>query len=31
VYLNKGKKGAPRFDSWKWFEADGKPGRVPEG
>src|SRR5262245_53950361 len=29
VYLNKGKKGAPRFDSWKWFEAGGKPGRVP--
>ena len=31
VYLNKGKKGAPRFDSWTWFTADGKPGRVPEG
>jgi hypothetical protein len=31
VYLNKGKKGAPRFDTWAWFTAGGKPGRVPEG
>jgi FG-GAP-like repeat len=31
VYLNKGKKGAPRFDGWKWFEAGGKAGRVPVG
>lgn len=31
VYLNKGQKGAPRFDSWQWFEAGGKAGRVPEG
>src|SRR5262245_42054365 len=31
VYLNKGKKGAPRFDKWSWFVAGGQAGRVPEG
>lgn len=31
VYLNKGKKGSPVFDTWQWFTADGKLGRVPEG
>jgi hypothetical protein len=31
VYLNKGKKGQPRFETWKWFEAGGKAGRVPVG
>jgi len=31
VYLNQGKKGAPRFGKWSWFVAGGEAGRVPEG
>ena len=31
VYLNQGKKGAPRFGRWSWFVAGGEAGRVPEG
>src|SRR5262245_49869767 len=31
VYLNEGKKGAPRFGKWSWFVAGGKTGRVPVG
>lgn len=31
VYLDEGKKGAPRFGKWAWFVAGGQAGRVPEG
>jgi hypothetical protein len=31
IYRNAGTRRRPRFDSWTWFEAGGKPGRVPEG
>jgi hypothetical protein len=31
VYHNRGDNGRPRFRDYIWFEADGKPGRVPEG
>jgi FG-GAP repeat len=31
VYCNRGDNHRPRFDEFTWFQADGKPGRVPEG
>jgi hypothetical protein len=31
VYRNLGDNQRPRFDDFTWFEADGQPGRVPEG
>jgi hypothetical protein len=31
VYRNRGDNSRPRFGDYSWFEADGKPGRVPEG
>jgi hypothetical protein len=31
VYRNTGTRRRPVFDSFTWFEAGGKPGRVPEG
>jgi hypothetical protein len=31
VYRNRGDNGRPRFQDFTWFEADGQPGRVPEG
>ena len=31
VYRNRGENSRPRFQDYSWFEADGKPGRVPEG
>jgi hypothetical protein len=31
VYKNAGTRHRPRFESYTWFEAGGKAGRVPEG
>ena len=31
VYRNRGDNSQPRFQDYVWFEADDKPGRVPEG
>ena len=31
VYRNSGSNARPRFTGYSWFEAGGKPGRVPEG
>jgi FG-GAP-like repeat len=31
VYRNRGDNSRPRFQNYIGFEADGKPGRVPEG
>ena len=31
VYRNTGSNARPRFTGYRWFEAGGKPGRVPEG
>jgi hypothetical protein len=31
IYRNVGTNADPRFDSYTWFEADGKAGRVQEG
>jgi hypothetical protein len=31
IYRNTGSRQRPRFDSWTWFEAGGKAGRVPVG
>ena len=31
VYPNRGDNARPRFDDFAWFEAEGRPGRVPEG
>src|SRR5262249_17417780 len=30
-YRNSGDNALPRFDDFTWFEAEGQPGRVPEG
>jgi hypothetical protein len=31
VYRNRGEDRRPQFRDFTWFEADGRPGRVPEG
>jgi hypothetical protein len=31
IYRNVGTRDKPKFDSYTWFEAGGKLGRVPEG
>ncbi|HLN28951.1 MAG TPA: hypothetical protein VK395_14485 [Gemmataceae bacterium] len=31
IYRNTGTRTRPKFDSFTWFEADGKLARVPEG
>jgi hypothetical protein len=31
IHRNAGKKGAPRFDGFTWFEVDGRPASVPAG
>src|SRR6266851_9667294 len=31
IYRNVGTRDKPKFDSYTWFEAAGKLGRVPEG
>ena len=31
VYRNSGAAGAPNFDTYAYFVAGGRPGRVPEG
>jgi hypothetical protein len=31
IYRNRGDNARPRFEDFTWFEADGRPGRVPEG
>jgi hypothetical protein len=31
IYKNSGTRNKPQFSSYTWFEASGKPGRVPEG
>ena len=31
IYRNRGDNVRPRFDDFTWFEAEGRPGRVPEG
>jgi hypothetical protein len=31
IYRNRDANARPRFDDFTWFEAEGRPGRVPEG
>jgi hypothetical protein len=31
IYRNTGTRASPKFESFTWFEADGKLARVPEG
>ena len=31
VYPNRGTRAAPRFDTFAWFQAGGKEGKVPAG